>query len=130
MKYVHIVAALAVLQFFVFCFLVGRARARYGVKAPAIVGNEQFERVFRVQMNTLEQLICFLPALFLAAVYWPPSIIAAIGCVYLVGRLIYRRTYITDPTKRGLGFLLTALPTLVLLLAALAGAAVAAPAAR
>ena len=70
MNYVHIVALLAILQFIIFGILVGRARAKYGVKAPAMTGNEQFERVVRVQMNTLEQLVCFLPALLMAAAYW------------------------------------------------------------
>ena len=124
MKYVHVIAILAVMQFVVFGFLVGRARLKYGVKAPAISGNAEFERVFRVQMNTLEQLVCFLPALFLAATYWSPVFAALVGIVYLVGRLIYRQSYITDPSKRALGFLLTIVPTFVLLIAALIGALV------
>ena len=122
MNYIHIVAVLAVLQFWFFGILVGRARAKYGVKAPATSGNELFERVFRVQMNTLEQLVCFLPALLIAGVYWPNAIVASIGMVYLIGRFLYRQQYIADPNKRGPGFLLTVLPTLVLLGASLVGA--------
>lgn len=123
MNYVHIVAVLAVLQFFLFGILVGRARAKYGVKAPATYGNEHFERAFRVHMNTLEQLIGFLPALLIAGLYWPNTIIAGIGVVYLVGRFLYRQLYIADPAKRGPGFLLTVIPTFTLLAAALVGAA-------
>ncbi|MDI5983390.1 MAPEG family protein [Halomonas sp. M4R5S39] len=123
MNYVHIVAVLAVLQFFLFGILVGRARAKYGVKAPATSGNEHFERAFRVHMNTLEQLIGFLPALLIAGLYWPNTIIAGIGVVYLVGRFLYRQLYIADPAKRGPGFLLTVIPTFTLLAAALVGAA-------
>ncbi len=122
MKYVHIVAILAVIQFFYFCFLVGRAREKYGIKAPAISGHEGFERAFRVQMNTLEQLICFLPALFIASLYWSPGFVAAVGFVYLIGRFLYGRAYIVDPGKRGLGFMLSMIPTAILLLAALVGA--------
>lgn len=122
MNLVHTVAILAVIQFFFYCFLVGRAREKYGVKAPAISGHEEFERVFRVQMNTLEQLVCFLPALFVAAQYWPPLFVSALGVVYLVGRVIYRSAYVADPSKRTLGFLLTILPTVILMLASLAGA--------
>ncbi|MFK7861587.1 MAG: MAPEG family protein [Granulosicoccus sp.] len=122
MDLVNIVAALAVLQFIVFSFLVGKAREAHGVKAPAVQGNEQFERVFRVQMNTMEQLICFLPALLLANVYWSDTFVALVGIVYLVGRLIYRQSYITDPSKRAMGFLLTIVPTFVLLIAAIIGA--------
>lgn len=114
MNYVHIVAVLAVLQFFLFGILVGRARAKYGIKAPATSGNEHFERAFRVQMNTLEQLIGFLPALLIAGLYWPNTIIASIGVVYLVGRFLYRQLYIADPAKRSSGFLLTVIPTFTL----------------
>ena len=122
MNYVHIIALLAVLQFFVFGVLVGRARVRYGVKAPAVTGNELFERVFRVQMNTLEQLVGFLPALLIASQYGPQAIVAGLGLVWLIGRLIYRHSYIADPGKRQVGFLLTVIPTVVLLGVGLAGA--------
>lgn len=122
MNLVHIVALLAVVQFIVFSFLVGVAREKYGVKAPAISGHEGFERMFRVQMNTLEQLVCFLPSLLIAAIYWPGTYIAIIGVVYLVGRVLYWRSYVADPSTRSLGFILTLLPTLILLCAALIGA--------
>ena len=123
MNYVHIVALLAIFQFIYFSILVGQARGKYGIKAPAMTGNEHFERAARVQMNTLEQLVCFLPALLIAAVYWPPVYVAAVGVVYLVGRAIYQRAYAADPAKRGLGFMLTFMPTVLLALAGLVGAA-------
>lgn len=123
MHYVHIVALLAILQFIYFSILVGQARGKYGIKAPAMTGNEHFERAARVQMNTLEQLVCFLPALLIAAVYWSPVYVAALGVVYLVGRAIYQRAYVADPAKRGLGFMLTFMPTVLLALAGLVGAA-------
>lgn len=122
MHYIHIVALLALLQFFVFGFLVGRARVRYAVKAPAVTGNAIFERVFRVQMNTLEQLVVFLPALLIAGQYWSQGIVAGLGLVWLIGRLVYRRSYIADPGKRQVGFLLTVIPTFVLMILGLTGA--------
>ena len=122
MNYLHIVAILAVVQFFFFGVLVGRARSEFNVKAPAVSGPEGFERAFRVQMNTLEQLVAFLPALFIAGLHWSSGWIAAIGVVYLIGRFIYWRSYVADPAKRGLGFALTVLPTFVLLAAGLIGA--------
>ena len=122
MNYVHIVAVLAVLQFFLFGILVGRARARHGVKPPATSGHDLFERAFRVHMNTLEQLVGFLPALLIASLYWPNAIIASIGVVYLAGRFLYRHLYLADPAKRRPGFLLTAIPTFILLAASLVGA--------
>lgn len=121
MNFVNIIAILAILQFFLFGIYVGRARSRYGVAAPATTGNEHFEREFRVQMNTLEQLVCFLPALFIAGTYWPKAIVAGIGVVWLLGRFLYRRSYVADPSKRGLGFLLTVLPTFTLLALGLVG---------
>ena len=122
MNYVHIIALLAIAQFIVFSILVGKARGTYGIKAPAMTGNVHFERAVRVQMNTLEQLVCFVPALLMAAVYWPQNYVAGLGAVYLVGRLLYRQAYVADPAKRGLGFLLTFLPTVLLVLAGLVGA--------
>ena len=122
MHYVHIIALLAIAQFIIFCMLVGQARGKYGIKAPAMTGNEHFERAVRVQTNTLEQLVCFLPALLIAAAYWPPVYVSAAGVVYLVGRTLYRQAYVADPAKRGLGFLLTFLPTTLLVLAGLVGA--------
>ncbi len=122
MNFVHIVVILAIMQFFMFGILVGQARGKYGVKAPAISGNENFERAFRVQMNTLEQLVCFIPSLLIAAIYWSPTIMALIGLVYLAGRFVYWRSYTTDPSTRATGFLLTVVPTAVLIVASLAGA--------
>lgn len=122
MQYVHTVAILAVFQFFVFSFLVGRARMKYGIDAPAITGHAEFERIFRVQMNTLEQLVCFLPALLIAAQYWSSVFVSLVGVVYLVGRLVYRQSYIKDPSKRTAGFLLSLIPTVILMVAALSGA--------
>ena len=117
MHAVHLVVALAIVQFIFFAMLVARARTVYRIPAPATSGHEQFERLYRVQMNTLEQLVAFLPALLLAAQYWPPLLMAAIGAVYLVGRMLYWRSYVRDPASRAIGFGLTILPTFALLLA-------------
>lgn len=122
MHYVEIVAMLVVVQYLFFTTLVGRARGRYGVKAPAVTGHEGFERVYRVQMNTLELMVALLPSLFVAARFWQAEWVAGIGAVYLVGRLIYWRAYVAAPAGRGLGFGLSMLPVLALLLMALAGA--------
>ena len=121
MHYVGLVAIVAVIQFIAFGALTGRARARAGLKAPAVTGDEGFERMYRVQMNTLEVMVVFLPALLLAAKYWSPVFVAATGAVYLVGRLLYWRAYVADPTRRGPGFALSMLPALVLAVAALVG---------
>jgi hypothetical protein len=119
---VDIVTVLVILQFLVFGSLVGRARGKYGVKAPAVTGSEMFERTYRVQMNTLEIMVCLVPAMYIAARYWTPVFPAAAGAVYLVGRVIYCQAYISAPERRGLGFMLSVLPVFALLFAALAGA--------
>ena len=127
MSLIHLVSLLALLQYLFFGALVGQARVRHGVEAPAVTGHAQFERMYRVQMNTLELLVAFLPALWMAAQYWSPQGMAAIGAVYLLGRLIYWRAYTSNPASRSLGFTLSFLPIVLLLLAALGGAAMALP---
>jgi glutathione S-transferase len=122
MAYVDIVTAIALLQFVWFGFKVGQARGRYGVKAPAVAGNEIFERLFRVQQNTLEQLIVFLPGLYLFGHYWSPVVAALLGVIYLIGREVYAATYVKDPAKRELGYGMTFLPTVILVLGGLSGA--------
>lgn len=117
MPYVIIVTVLLLLQYFWFGFRVAGARSRYGVAAPATSGHEQFERHFRVQMNTQEQLVMFLPLLWVCAIYLSPYWAAAAGGVFLVGRAIYAASYVRDPRSRTVGFALTALPTLALALA-------------
>jgi glutathione S-transferase len=123
MPYVHIVIGLALVEFLYFGFEVGRARGRYNVPAPATTGNEIFERYFRVQMNTLEQLVIFIPSILIFGQYLSPYLAAALGVVFLIGRLVYLFGYVKDPKKREVGFLLSAAPTLFLLLGALVGAA-------
>ena len=119
MNYVDLIAVLAVMQLIFFGVLVGRARGTYGVKAPAVSGHEMFERAYRVQMNTLELMVAFLPALFVASKYWPQTYVAIAGAVYLLGRFIYWRSYVAAPASRGLGFALSMIPILALLIATL-----------
>ena len=121
MPWIDLVTFLALAQYLVFGALVGRARGQHGVKAPATTGNELFERHYRVQMNTLELLVVFVPALWMAAKYWSPAAMAAVGAVYLVGRILYQRAYTRAPSQRSLGFALSIGPVSVLLVAAFAG---------
>jgi uncharacterized membrane protein YecN with MAPEG domain len=122
MAYVDIVTALALLQFIVFGIQVGRARGRYGIKAPATSGNDQFDRHFRVQQNTLESLIVFIPSLLLFSRYFNPLWAAALGVIYLIGRQVYATSYVKDPAKRGAGYAMTMLPILALIIGGLIGA--------
>jgi len=119
--WVNLVTLLALLEYFAFGFLVGKARVTYGVKAPAMSGHEMFERYFRVHYNTLELLVMFVPAMWIAAMYWNPLWIAAVGAIYLVGRVLYLQGYVRDPKTRSIGFGLSMGPILLLVLAALVG---------
>jgi len=121
MVWVQLVTVLALIQLLFFGALVARARGLYGVHAPATTGNEHFERYYRVQVNTIETLIVFLPALWIAAAYWSARWIASIGAVYLVGRVLYWLGYVRDPKKRGPGYGLSMLSVLALIVAGLAG---------
>ena len=122
MNWVNIVGLLALVQMLVFGYLVGHARAKYGIKAPAMSGHPTFEAWFRVQANSVEMAIVFLPALWLAARYWRPDYMALVGAVYLVGRIVYAQGYVKDPGKRGRGFMISFLAVAVLIIAALLGA--------
>ncbi len=115
--YSALATLLALAVFIWTIFLVGQARGRYGIAAPACTGNEDFERHFRVQMNTQEQLLLLLPALWLCAI-WVGELYAGIGgLVWCIGRIIYVVTYLRDPKSRSIGFALTALPTLAMMVA-------------
>ena len=122
MAYVDIVTALALLQFMAFGMQVASARGKYGVHAPAVTGNEIFERHFRVQQNTLEQLIVFLPGLYLFAHYFNALWAAGLGLIYLIGRQVYSASYVKDPKSRSAGFGLTFQPTVILIIGAVVGA--------
>lgn len=116
MDAVVIVTVLALLQFIWFGYEVGIMRARHQCKAPAVTGAPEFERMFRVQQNTMEQLVIFLPALWLFGSMVEPLWAAGLGVFYLVGRTIYRISYVRDPRSRSMGFMLTYVPTLIMLI--------------
>jgi glutathione S-transferase len=122
MPLVHIVIGLALVEFFLFGVAVSRARGMYKVPAPATTGNEIFERYFRVQMNTLEQLVIFIPSIWIFAHYVNASVAAALGALFIVGRIVYFRSYVKNPKSRALGFGLSALPTLILVAGGIIGA--------
>ena len=114
-----LVTCLAILFYFFTTTRVGKARGTFDVKAPAITGNPDFERVFRVQMNTLEWMPIFLPSLWLFAIYISDPIAAALGLVWIVGRILYMTGYSQAANKRGTGFGIQALATGILLFGAL-----------
>ncbi|MBI1731902.1 MAG: MAPEG family protein [Gammaproteobacteria bacterium] len=122
MEPVAIVTALILVQYVTFGFMVGQARGRSGIKAPATTGDPVFERHFCAHQNSLEQMVATIPALLLFGYYVNAQIGAVIGVVYLIGRSLYYRTYVAEPASRGPGFAIGFLATVILILGGLAGA--------
>ena len=119
--WVVIVTSLALMFYFTTSLQVGRARGRLGVKAPAMTGHPDFERLCRIQGNTLEWLVIFLPSMWMFAALINAKVAAGLGAVWIVGRILYAMGYSKDAAKRGPGFAIQALPTLILLLGSLVG---------
>ena len=122
MELIAIVTALALLQTFVFAFQVGQARVKHSVNAPATSGNDEFDRAFRVHQNTIEQMIIFVPSLWMFGYYVDAKIGAGVGMVFVIARLIYRSAYRGNPKSRGTGFSIGALSMMILLVGGLIGA--------
>ena len=122
MAYITVIVMLALVEYLYFGVAVGRARARHGVSAPAVSGDEHFERFHRAHQNTLEQLIVFVPAIYAAGYYANELFAVALGVVFLIARAHYFRSYIADPPKRGRGMVVSMLVSVALIAAALLGA--------
>ena len=117
------VTLLAILFYFYASMRVGRLRAHLGIEAPATTGHPTFERAFRVQLNTLEQMGLFLPLLWLTAFY-PISLAwlaPLVGCIWVLGRVIYLRAYMTEPKSRLVGAAISLITNLTLLIIATIG---------
>ncbi len=117
-----IVVVLSLLVFIWVTIKVGGARAKHNVQAPATDGPVEFQRVFRVQMNTLEQLVLFLPAVVLFAAAWGDMYAAIVGLFWPIGRVMYALSYYQAAEKRGPGFGITFLSSVILLIGGLVGA--------
>lgn len=121
MHYATLMVLLALLQYVWFTGRVGLARGKYKVDAPACAGDERFERLFRVQQNTLEQLIVFIPATYAFAQYLSVYWVLLPGAVFILGRFLYASEYFNDPKTRTPGMAMTLLANVVLVVGALFG---------
>ncbi|MEQ8515350.1 MAG: MAPEG family protein [Chromatocurvus sp.] len=123
MAFTALVTLLLLMQYLAFSMLVGRERLRHDIQAPAVTGHEDFERAYRVQMNTLEQLLVVIPALWITAeFFFLPVAAPLLGLAFFAGRVIYRNAYIRDPQSRTAGMAIGMLAMLGLLLCAFWGA--------
>ena len=121
MKFTALVTILSVVLTFVFSGRVGGYRGKGGIAAPATSGSVEFERAFRVHYNTIEQLVIFLPVLWLSTPVIGDVWAAALGGVWLIGRLLYASEYMKDPASRAPGMFMTVIPTGILAVASLWG---------
>jgi len=118
-----VVTILAIILYVVIGGRVASMRGKHSITAPATTGHPEFERAYRVQMNTLEQFPIFFPALWLATMYFTMIgwLAPAIGLVWVVGRILYMQGYMADPAKRGPGFGISFLAQLALVVLAIVG---------
>jgi glutathione S-transferase len=114
-----LVTLLSISFYFFTSIQVSKARVAFDIKAPTVSGNPDFERVFRVQMNTLEWMPIFLPSLWLFAFYISDALAAALGLVWIIGRVLYLTGYSQAAAKRGLGFGIQGVAALLLWVGAL-----------
>lgn len=121
MNWVAGVVLLSLVEYLVLGALVGRARGKYAIAAPAVSGHPMFERYFRVHQNSLEQLIVFIPAVGLFGAYLSPLVAAILGAIFIVARIVYAAGYIGAPERRGPGAGLSFLVQIVLVIGALYG---------
>ena len=106
MDLIATVSALMLLEYYIFGILVGTARSKTGIDAPATTGDPRLERILRVQMNTLEQLAVVLPSMWIFGLYISEIWGAGLGVAFIIGRIVYCMAYLSDPKKRGSGFLI------------------------
>lgn len=116
-----LVTLAAIALYFWMSLAVAKARVKFKVPAPAMSGNPDFERIFRVQLNTLEWMPIFLPALWLCAFYVDARVAAGLGLVWIVGRIMFMHGYIATPDKRHAGFLVQGIAAFLLWIGALSG---------
>ena len=121
MEYSIAIILIALLQFIFFTGRAGFSRGKYDIKAPKTVGNDRWERIFRIQQNTMEQLVIFVPAMLIFSLYVSATWVLLPGILFIVGRHIYSRLYLESPENRGPGMLLSLLSNIALVIGGLIG---------
>ena len=119
MELLAIITVLILIQTLFFGFEVGKARGKYKIKAPAVSGAEMFDRHYRIHQNTIEQIVIFIPSLWLFGYFVHMNIGTGLGLLFLIGRFIFRSAYLKDPASREIGFIMGFLPIAICLLTTL-----------
>jgi len=119
--YPALITAFAVLLYVWTVVRCALSRRKHGISAPAVTGHPEFERRFRIQQNTLEQMVFFLPSLWLFSLFVSPTIGSIPGFVFIVGRLIYSLSYAHNPEWRRPGFAIGMITSMILLIGGLGG---------
>lgn len=117
-----LVTMAALIQFVYFSIQVGKVREKTGIAAPAMSGNDEFERANRVQQNTMEQLVVFIPSMWICGQYFNPLWAAGVGAVFVIGRFMYRAGYMRDAKSRASGFVTGFFASAILILGSVVGA--------
>jgi len=121
LDFAALITALTSVLLFATAMNVGRMRGKHKVMAPATTGHPEFEQAYRIQMNTTESAVAFLPVLWLFALYTSALWAGVVGALWLIGRILYVIGYSIAPNKRGAGFLVSFLAFAVLTGGALIG---------
>ena len=121
MEYSIAIILIALLQFIFFTGRAGFSRGKYDIKPPKTVGNERWERIFRIQQNTMEQLVIFIPAMLIFSLYVSATWVLLPGILFIVGRHIYSRLYLESPENRGPGMVLSFFTNIALVIGGLIG---------
>jgi|TARA_B100001059_G_C17708677_1_gene514216 uncharacterized membrane protein YecN with MAPEG domain len=119
MELIAIITVMILIQTLFFGFEVGKARGKYNIKAPAVSGDENFDRHYRIHQNTIEQIIIFIPSLWLFGYFVNNNVAAALGVLFIIGRLVFRNAYLKNPASREIGFMMGFLPMAICLLGTL-----------
>lgn len=121
MKYSILIIVIALLQYSYFTGRVGFLRAKYGVKAPKTVGNKTWDRLFRIQQNTMEQLVIFIPGMVIFSMFVSETWALLPGILFVIGRQMYSHLYLKNPDSRGPGMILSFFSNIALVLGGLIG---------
>ncbi|MFN7161105.1 MAG: MAPEG family protein [Candidatus Gracilibacteria bacterium] len=110
-----LVTLTSLLVCFIFSVVIGLKRRKHKIAAPAMVGHPEVESAIRVHYNTIEQIILFLPSLWMFWYLVSPLWANILGMIWIVGRVLYALGYYNSPLKRYPGHLLTLLPLFILM---------------